>query len=246
MQSVLVCVSMAGARAIRRATLRLAWVRSFDASNRIGSELGFGHRMKDIPVLTGNPRPITREDGWKCAYKLSDRMSWVVRDVLTKKGWDEPEIQRELDQIFERSKRGSRASLNTWNTVEDFQRTPWYRRYRPTDDIGAKFISYEALKLLEEALIPPSMREDPYSHLRKRHMEDNWMNDKFSESSARYVTRKDLAHHTLGHPSYGTRTRSQFLQFERQFRQNGGSNAHVNEVYQAWLRSQGNTQHHQR
>ncbi|CCW67921.1 unnamed protein product [Phytomonas sp. Hart1] len=212
-------------------------VRTFDSSQRFGKELGFGHKMQDIPVLTGNPRPVAREDSWQCAYKLSDRMEGVVRDVLQKHQWSETEIQRELDQIFERKALGSRASLNAWSTVEEFQRTPWYRRYRPSDDTVAKFISYEAIKLLENALIPPSLREDPYSHLRKRHMEDNWMNDRFCEDSAKYVTREKLAQQTIGTPQYGRITRKKFMDFEKKFITLQGSNKHVNEAYAAWLRS---------
>lgn len=212
-------------------------VRFFDSDERFGKELGFGHKMRDIPVLTGNPRPVSREEAWRCAYKLSDRMEFVVRDVLTKNEWSPVEVDREMAQIFERKEMGSRSSLNTWSTVEEFQRTPWYRRYKPTDDTAAKFISYEAMKLLEAALIPPSLRTDPYAHLRKRHMEDNWMNDKFSEDSAKYITREKLAQQTKGMPQYGQMNRRKFLEFEKKFRSKNGSNKHVNEVYSAWLNS---------
>lgn len=213
--------------------------RSFDSDERFGKELGFGHKMRDIPVLTGNPRPLSREESWSCKYKLTDRMETVIRDILTKASWSSVEIQRELDQIFERKMTGSRSSLNTWSTVAEFQRTPWYRRYKPTDDTAAKYISYEAIKLLEDALIPPSLRKDPYSHLRKRHMEDNWMNDKFSEDSAKYLGRDKLAQHTKGMQQYGTTTRKKFLQFEKKFRKMHGGQLHVNETYAAWLETTG-------
>lgn len=212
-------------------------VRCFDSDTRFGKEMGFGHKMRDIPVLTGNPRPVSYEEGWRCSYKLSDRMEFVVRDVLKRNQWSDLEIEREISQIFERKERGSRSSLNTWSTVEEFQRTPWYRRYKPTDDTAAKYISYEAIKLLESALVPPSLRVDPYAHLRKRHMEDNWMNDKFSEDSAKYLTREKLARQTRGMPQYGGVTRRSFLDFEEKFRKLHGSNLHVNEAYSAWLRT---------
>ncbi|CAD2218308.1 hypothetical protein AGDE_00081 [Angomonas deanei] len=224
-------------RKLCRASLCLLGTRSFDATERFGKELGFGHKMKDIPVLTGNPRPVSREDAWRCTYKLSERMENVIRDILTKEKWSEIEIQRELDQIFERKERGSRASLNTWTTVEEFQRTPWYRRYKPADDTAAKYISYELMKLLEENLIPPSLREDPYAHLRKRHMEDNWMNDRFSEEKARSITREKLAVQTIGMPQYGSITRKKYLEFESEYKKMNGSNIRVNEVYLAWLSS---------
>ncbi|EPY31433.1 hypothetical protein STCU_03458 [Strigomonas culicis] len=225
---------------MRRVRISIACVsacRTFDSTEKFGKELGFGHKMRDIPVLTGNPRPVAREDAWRCSYKLSDRMEYVLRDVLTKQRWSAAEIQRELDQIFERKERGSRSSLNTWSTVEEFQRTPWYRRYKPTDDTVAKYISYEAMKLLEEALIPPSLRQDPYAHLRKRHMEDNWMNDKFSEENAKHITREKLAQYTPGMPQYGATTRKDFMNFDKKFREANGSNMHVNESYLAWLRA---------
>ncbi|KAG5498481.1 hypothetical protein JKF63_02767 [Porcisia hertigi] len=232
-------------RCLHRRLLRLpTQARFFDSADRFGKELGFGHKMRDIPVLTGNPRPVTREESWRCAYKLSDRMEYVVRDILTKNQWSALEVDRELAQIFERKEVGSRSALNTWSTVEEFQRTPWYRRYKPTDDTAAKYISYEAMKLLESALIPPSLRVDPYAHLRKRHMEDNWMNDKFSEDSARYLTRERLAQHTKGMPQYGLVSRRKFMEFEKKFRDVHGSNMHVNEIYSAWLNSldNGNSQ----
>lgn len=222
-----VCAPAAAAAAL--------WARTFDTSERFGKELGFGHKMRDIPVLTGNPRPISKEENWRCFYRLSDRMEEVVRDILLKNNWEEVEIEREMGQIFERKAQGSRSSLNTWSSVEEFQRTPWYRRYKPTDDTAAKYISYEAMKLLETALIPPSLRTDPYAHLRKRHMEDNWMNDKFSEDHAKYITRDKLANHTKGMPKYGSITRRKYLDFEKEFLAKDGSNAHVNQTYAAWL-----------
>lgn len=216
-------------------------VRYFDSDARFGKELGFGNKMKDIPVLTGNPRPLAREGAWRCAYKLSDRMEFVVEDVLRKNRWSEEEIDREMAQLFERKTHATRSSLNTWSTVEDFQRTPWYRRYRPTEDTIVKYISYEAMKLLEEALIPPSLREDHYAHLRKRHMEDNWMNEKFSEDAAKYVTRDQLAQQTKGMPQFGRVSRKKYLEFADKYRAMNGSSGQKNEVYAAWLQSLKNT-----
>eukprot|EP00796_Vickermania_ingenoplastis_P011576 gene11576-7972_t len=229
-------------RRLHIAALNGMFKRAFDSGGRFGKELGFGHKMRDIPVLTGNPRPLASEESWRCQYKLADRMEHVVRDILEKNGWSNIEVQREMDQIFERKVTGTRASLNTWSTVEDFQRTPWYRRYKPTDDTVAKFISYEAMKLLEEALIPPSLRTDPYAHLRKRHMEDNWMNDKFSEDSAKYITREKLAQQTLGMSQYGALSRKKFLEFDAKFRKMHGGQTHANEAYAAWLQSNGSIQ----
>ncbi|KEG09420.1 hypothetical protein DQ04_05251050 [Trypanosoma grayi] len=224
-------------RPIRSAAALVKYCRCFDSSARFGKELGFGHKMRDIPVLTGNPRPVAKEEGWRCAYKLTDSMEDVVRDVLKKDGWSDIEVQREMEQIFERKSHAIRSSLNTWTTVEEFQRTPWYRRYKPTDTCAAKYISYEAIKLLESALIPPSLRTDPYAHLRKRHMEDNWMNDKFSEESAMYIKREDLLKQTRGLPEYGKITRRKFLEFDRKFKTSYGAKQHVNESYAAWLQS---------
>lgn len=211
-------------------------VRCFDASERIGKEYGFGHKMRDIPVLTGNPRPVSREEAWHCEYRLTDRMEEVIPAVLRKNNWSDVEIRREIDQIFERKITGSTASLNTWSTVEEFQRTPWYRRYKPSDSTPAKYISYEAMKLVEAALIPPSLRVDPYAHLRKRHLEDCWMNDKFSEDNARYITREKLAQQTKGMPTYGTITRKRFLEFDEKYRKASG-NMQIHGSYMAWVRS---------
>ncbi|AAZ11704.1 uncharacterized protein TEOVI_000414700 [Trypanosoma equiperdum] len=226
-------------RCVRSAAVLVKFGRSFDSTTRFGKELGFSHKMRDIPVLTGNPRPVAREEEWSCRYKLTDRMEDVVMDILKKEGWCEAEVQREMSEIFERKTQGCRSSLNTWTTVEEFQRTPWYRRYKPTDTCVAKYISYEVVKLLEEALIPPSLRGDPYAHLRKRHMEDNWMNDRFSEEAAKYIQREDLNKHTKGLPQYGQITRRKFLEFDRQFKESYGGKQHVNEAYSAWLQSIG-------
>ncbi|ESL11892.1 hypothetical protein TRSC58_00349 [Trypanosoma rangeli SC58] len=224
-------------RSRRFAMALVSSCRCFDSSGRFGKELGFGHKMRDIPVLTGNPRPVAREEEWRCAYKLTDRMEDVVRDILRKDGWSEVEVQREMGQIFERKTHDIRSSLNTWTTVEEFQRTPWYRRYKPTDTCVAKYISYEVIKLLERALIPPSLRTDPYAHLRKRHMEDNWMNDRFSEEAAKYITREQLAKQTKGLSGYGQITRRKFLEFDQKFKASYGGKQHVNESYSAWLQS---------
>ncbi|CCD14893.1 unnamed protein product [Trypanosoma congolense IL3000] len=226
-------------RRVRAAAALTGFCRCFDSTTRFGKELGFSHKMRDIPVLTGNPRPVAREEEWSCRYKLTDRMEDVVRDVLQKAGWNELELKREMDEIFERKTHGSRSSLNTWTTVEEFQRTPWYRRYKPTDTCVAKYISYEVIKALEEALIPPSLRGDPYAHLRRRHMEDNWMNDRFSEETAKYIRREDLSKHTKGLPEYGQVTRRKFLEFDRMFKEAHGARQHVNEAYSAWLQSIG-------
>lgn len=198
-------------------------------------EKGFGNRMKDVPVLTGHARPVAREPGWTCRFKLSQRMDEVVPIILKENGWTDEQVQREVNGIFfSKSGETSRASLNVWSTVEEYQRTPWFRRFRPTDTRSSIYISYEALKLMETELIPPSLREDPYAHLRKRHMEDNWLNDSFSESNAKYVTKQELDRYTKGNPSYGTITRKKFLEFDAKFKKGHGGMPQVNESYNTW------------
>jgi hypothetical protein len=170
-------------------------------------------------------------------------MELVIPKLLRKAGWSELEIDREMQQIYLRKTIGATASLNSWNTVEDFQRTPWNRRFRPTDTCAANFISYECMKLLEEQLVPPSLRSDPYAHLRKRYLEDNWTSDRFSEESARYVRREDLKPHTKGTPEYGRVSRKGFLKFEEEFKKaksSKGDDMEINEAYIAWQESMKN------
>lgn len=213
--------------------------RWFESDGLMDKERGFGHKMRDIPVLTGNPRPVAREDRWTCTYKLSDKMDFVIPDVLRKNGWSDVEIEREMSQIYIGRTVGQQANLNAWTTVEEFQRTPWYRRYRPSDSNCATYISYEAMKTLETALIPPSLREDPYAHLRKRHLEDNFMNDRFSEENASYIRREDLKKYTKGMPDYGKMTRRKFLEFEEKYKAENKAELKLNETYSAWLSAMG-------
>ena len=211
-------------------------LRFFDANDRTDRESSWSSKVKDMPVLTGNPRPVTAEEGWRCEYRLSERMEEIIPKVLRKAGFDDEEILRETSQIFGRKKTGSQASLNTWSTVEEFQRTPWYRRFKPSDSTVAQYISYEAMKALEAALVPPSMRTDPYSHLRKRHLEDNWLNEKFSEQHAQYIRRDDLKSYTRGSVEYGRVTRRDFMKFEADYKAKHGGMPTQNEVYHSWLK----------
>lgn len=212
-------------------------VRCFDVGAPLDKERGYGHRMKDIPVLTGNPRPVAKEPGWICSYRLTDRMIEVVPDILLKNGWTKEQADREVSQIFMRKQVGAKSSVNAWSTVEEFQRTPMHRRYRPSDTSGTVYISYECMKLLEETLIPPSLRTDPYLHLRKRHLEDHWMYANFTEESAKYIRKEDLDKRTKGSPHYGAITRKTYLDFKTEFYKTHGAMPQQNEAYNAWLES---------
>jgi hypothetical protein len=202
---------------------------------QIGRESSWANKIKDMPVLTGNPRPVSAEGEWRCAYRLNERMELVIPQVLRKEGFSDAEIQREVAQIFSRKQTGSQAALNVWSTVEEFQRTPWYRRFKPTDSTPAQYISYEAMKALESALVPPSMRTDPYAHLRKRHLEDNWLHTNFSEQHAQYIRRADLKNYTKGEKEYGKVTRRDFLKFDKEYKEKQGGMPTRSEVYQAWM-----------
>jgi hypothetical protein len=209
-------------------------VRHFDSTQQIGREGSWANKIKDMPVLTGNPRPVSAEGDWRCEYRLNERMEAVIPQVLRKIGFSDEEIHREVSQIFGRKQTGSQAALNVWSTVEEFQRTPWYRRFKPTDATAAQYISFEAMKALEAALVPPSMRTDPYAHLRKRHLEDNWLNQNFSEQHAQYIRRDDLKNYTKGTSEYGKVTRRDFLKFEKEYKAKHGGMPTQNEVYASW------------
>lgn len=211
-------------------------IRMFSSTDTYDNDKEFGNRMKDVPVLTGNARPLSREAGWVCRFRLNQRMEEVIPIILKENGWTEEQVQRELNGIYYNRDGGtSVASLNVWSTVEEYQRTPWFRRFRPTDTRSNVYISYEALKLMETELIPPSLRVDPYAHLRKRHMEDNWLHDKYSETSAKYVTKNSLDRYTKGSENYGTVTRKKYLQFNEKFKKEHGGMPQLNEAYNSWL-----------
>jgi hypothetical protein len=210
-------------------------VRMFSTTDPSDIDKDYGSRMKDVPVLTGHARPVAREAGWVCKFRLNQRMEEVIPIILKAKGWTDEQVQREINGIYFHKGGGvTNAALNIWTTVEEYQRTPWFRRFRPSDTRSNVYISYEALKLLETELIPPSLRSDPYSHLRKRHLEDNWLNDKHSESAAKYVTKEALDRYTKGSENYGTVTRKKFLEFESKFRKSHGGMPQINEAYNSW------------
>ena len=210
----------------------------FNTASRVKDEYGFGNKMKDLSVITGNPKPTTKEGEWKLRFNLSDRMVNVIRVLLQEAGWKEPEINREIGEIFACQREARKgAQYGNWTTVEEFQRTPWYRRYRPNDSHTVTYCSHDCLKILEENLIPPSQRHDPYAHLRKRHLEDQYMTERFSEENARHITREELAKHTPGMSEFGKAGgRAAFLAFDKDYRaKNRGVFVHQNEVYRAWI-----------
>jgi hypothetical protein len=190
--------------------------RYFDSGAQTTDEMGHQAKVRAITPIVGAPKPAMREGDWVCAFPLHTPMRQVLRKVLGDEGWSPAEIDREVDN-FEAG-RGARALMRdrreTWDTVEAFQRTPWYRRYRPNESGSLPMVSYEAMKLLERSIVPPSSRGDPYAHLRKRHYEDTFHTEKFSEGYIKNMSRDALAAYTKGTPQYGSRTRKQFLEFE--------------------------------
>jgi len=201
------------------------------------NEYNFGNKLSDIPVLHGTTKPLTRDGEWTCAYALTETMRSVVPKILRKYGFSEIEIERELGELFP-STQGF-ACAASWSTVEDFQKTPWFRRFRP--NVGhSTFCSYECMKVLEHELVPPSMRNDPYSSLRKRHMEDQFMNVKSSEVHARSIRRSDLSKQTKGMPeaAQGTVSRKAYLGFCKEFDgARGLQMSNLGDSYQAWVSS---------
>jgi hypothetical protein len=220
-----------------------AATRVFTTHERMPSETGFAHKLREVPVITGQARPCEREGDWVCAYPLTHRMEEVVADLLQKNGWSEIEIKREISQIFAiKTVRTAGSNTARWATVEEFQRTPWYARYRPNDVSTTHYISYECMKILEDNLIAPSQRKDPYAHLRKRHLEDQFAHERFSENHARHITREELGRMTPGMPEYGTVSRKKYLQFCKEYDKRNkakGDFTQKDEQYHAWRSSLG-------
>lgn len=217
-------------------------IRFFSSTGNTSDELGPMYRMKQISPLVGQPKPCLKENDWTLRFSLRDKMEHVIRTLLREEKWAESEIQREVEN-FMGAKYGfvgnQRDRRSDWETVEDFQRTPWYRRWRPNEASSIPMVSIDCMKILEKNLIPPSARHDPYAHLRKRHYEDTFHNEKFSEGNVRDLTRSRLAPYTKGMPEYGKHSRKEFLAFEKEYRKRQpGTSVQQHEVYNAWKASQ--------
>lgn len=217
----------------------------FNSKGAIGSERTGGelHKLKDISVFSGLPKPCMQEGDWRCPYSLSESIENVIRWECHKRGWALPEIEREISEVNSMKKDKTHmhwhANENPWNTIEDFQRTPWYRRYRPNNASGVQFVSIELIKILEETVIPPSVRHDPYCKMRRRHFEDHWFNERYGPDQAKHITREQLAKQTPGMPQYGKVTRKSFIEFEAEWKKNNqGVETAKHEVYNLWLDSQ--------
>jgi hypothetical protein len=213
--------------------------RTFSTDDRTSAELGVGQRLKELPVIQGQARPVVKEGDWTCPYPLTKSFEFVVKDILEKNGWTKVEVDREMSQIFSLKSSGyfCNSNYNGWRTVEDFQRTPWYQRYRPNESSTTHFVSIECMKLLESNLVPPSQRKDSYAHLRKRFYEDQFFTEKFSESHARHITREELARQTKGMPEHGTMSRKKYLHFSKEYEKRNKTTDRMmgkNEVYHAW------------
>ena len=214
-------------------------LRSFSTNTKTLDERGFTDRLKHINVVHGAPKATMQEGDWSCAYPLNTRMETAVLDLMQKNGWNEKEVTREMGEFFVgrdyRQKSGSAGCV--WTTVEDFQRTPWYRRFRPNDTAGTHYVSIELMKLLESALIPPSQRRDPYAHLRKRHYEDGFFNERYSEDTAKHTTRAALERVTPGMPGYGSISRSEFLKYDSKYNTQNKRYRGPHESYLSWMQS---------
>lgn len=235
-------------RVVRRAFVSTAiplapvGYRQFSTHDRTPSENGFAQKLRELPVVTGQTRPVTKEGDWVCSHRLTERMEVVIRELLERNNWKEPEIQRELSQFFALRESVCSSNSTSWTTVEEYQRTPWHSRFRPNDASTTHFVSIECMKILEENLIPPSQRKDPYAHLRKRQYEDQFFTERFSEESARHITREELARQTKGMPEYGTMSRAKYLQFVKEYEKRNKTRdrpIRVNEIYNAWRGSVG-------
>lgn len=194
------------------------------------------NRLRDISVVTGAPKPTSREGAWVCRFKPQDKMEDVVKTILKEKGWSDAEINRELQELFPNLRPPGKFIIHAnWTTVEEFQRTPWFRRFRPNDS-SLTFCSHECMKAIEEELICPSQRGDPYTHLRRHHYETEYMQERFGEPARKSVDRETLAQYTKGAPGEKKTGRKEFLEFEKEYRKKQGSRVVLeSEAYRAWL-----------
>lgn len=216
--------------------------RFFNSTTTTVDELGPMHKMKQITPIVGQPKPCAREEEWVLRFNLRDRMEDVIRVLLREQNWAEAEIDREVKN-FMGGKYGNvkqqHDRRSNWETVEEFQRTPWYRRWRPNESSSMPMVSFDLMKILETNLIPPSARHDPYAHLRKRHYEDTFHNEKFSEGNVKELSRERLGAYTKGMPQYGKYSRKEFLAFEKEYRKRQpGVSVSQSETYNAWRASQ--------
>jgi len=220
----------------------LTTIREFNSKDRISDEFSPMYKMKAITPMIGQPKPCLRENDWTLRFNLTDKMANVIQTLLKEENWADAEIDREVSNFF--GIKHGRVHIqpdlrSSWETVEDFQRTPWYRRWRPNERSSIPMVSIDCMKILEKHLIPPSARHDPYAHLRKRHYEDTYHNEKYSEGNIRDLSREKLASYTKGMPQYGKHSRKEFLAFEKEYKKKQpGMSMHQHETYNAWKSSQ--------
>lgn len=220
--------------------------RHFSTATFTGDETPHKKTAAISPIV-GQGKPATREgQDWILKWPLDTSMDTVIREILAAENWSPAEIEREVENFLPKgsSVKGGISSTRSrradWGTIESYQRTPWYRRWRPNESSQVPMVSHECMKLLEKNLIPPSARSDPYAHLRKRHYEDTFHTEKYSEGYVRHMHRTELAKYTKGMPQYGARSRKDFLEFETEYKRRQASTGQMEqrfESYNAWRAS---------
>lgn len=193
----------------------IVYCRRFSTKDRAPFEdFGSGKmaRLRNMPNVLGSGYPAKSEGTWKCEYPLHAMMKDIIPLILKKAGWEDSEVQREVDEFF--PPEGIRV---VWRTVEEYQRFPWYKRFRPVDHYSNRFSSIEAAKEIEKALIPPSARKDPFQHLRRHDFEHNFMNNSSQETFVKSTTRESLRPFTPGTQEFGAMSRKKYIDFVRNY-----------------------------
>jgi len=215
--------------------LRRSATRGFSTKDARPGEMG---RTVPDPANSSwisEQRAVIREGDWVCQFPLCTPLVDAARIVLRKAGWAPHEIEREIAEI--QPPRGINGEKVPVHTVETFQQLPWSLRCRPGGK-STMYVTLECVKLLETALVPPSARSDPYHHLRKRDMEDEYTFNERTVNHTKSFTRRNMRVAEGRDESLGRPSRAQYIAFCDEYeRRNGPTDEE--DMYREWVASHG-------
>lgn len=178
-------------------------------------------------------KAVMQEGDWVCACPLGMRLSEATHKILTNAGWAKHEVERDVAEV-----KGFRTTSSGEMSVAQFQILPWYERFAMKRDVNqvsvGRFFTVEALKLLEQHLVPSSRRGDPYHHLRRREMEDDFRLFDEGPGRSEHCTRKNMQTATGKSQRYAQPSLAQYQAFRKEYvKRNGPTDDDV--IYREWF-----------
>ena len=178
-------------------------------------------------------KAVMYEGDWVCACPLGMRLSEATRQILTKAGWASHEIERDCAEL-----KAFRTTGAGEMSVAQFQVLPWYERFSMKADVDQStigcYFTQEAMKLLEKNLVPPSRRGDPYHHLRRREMEDDFRLYDEGPGRSENCTRRNMSTAAGKNLKYAQPSLAQYNAFRKEYvKRNGPTDDEV--LYREWF-----------